>query len=375
MNRSMKKYTVTTWVVTFICIGAVNSIHGQVVINNDTVIDADNSFPSSGIDVIDGDNPPTVVDVVEGGEVGLRSDVRGSSILTVSGGSMAHVGTFDSSTINVSGGEFFAVDTDTIAALGHSSVNISGGRIGVGEGEESDWHAIHANDNSVVNISGGEILSDGLEGAVAVNDSAVINVSGGHIYDTGGEPAVNVGYGGTVNVSGGKLGFANDFEPPSLPFPLPFSSRLEKFPDGIYVDLNGLTTITGGEVDGVSVESGGKAEISGGVIGTVYAAGRVIPPPIEEFLRFSTESVVILSGGSVDSLLAGEFGAIEVHGFGLSLNDGRLTGTLADGTFIDATVETDGSGKILLVPEPSMLTLLLSGGALMIAQLSLRSDL
>ena len=68
VHRPTKQSTVTTWVVTFICIGAIgadNSVHGQVVIDTDTVIDAGNSFPNSAIEVIDGDNPPTVVDIVQ----------------------------------------------------------------------------------------------------------------------------------------------------------------------------------------------------------------------------------------------------------------------------------------------------------------------
>ena len=158
--------------------------------------------------------------VVEGGEVGLTSVVRGSSVLTVSGGEL----------LNVSPGESF--DGDTIAAWDNSTVNITGGRIGVSTDEE-DFHAVHANDSSTVNISGGEVFGEG-EGAVAVNDSAVINISAGHIYDMG-DPAVKAFFGGTVNVSGGRLGFADDFEP--WPFPVPFLSRRERMPGGIYVRL------------------------------------------------------------------------------------------------------------------------------------------
>ena len=160
-------------------------------------------------------------------------------------------------------------------------------------------------------------------------------------------------------MSEGRLGIPTHVEPP--PFPVPFSSRRERFPGGAYVELNGLATISGGEVDGVSVEAGGKAEISGGVIGSVYAAGHEIPPHLQDFLRFSTDSKVVISGGLVDSLLAGDFGVIEVHGFGLLLKDSRLTGTLADGTFIDATVEIDGGGQVLLVPEPSSFVMFFSG--------------
>ncbi len=126
MNRQAKESTVKTWVSTFVYIGmvgTVNLVHGQVVIDTNTVIDVDNSFPASGIEVIDGGNSPTVVQVVEGGQVGLPSFVRGSSVLAVSGGSMSQVRTFDSSSIDIAGGELFSVDRDTIEARGHSTVN------------------------------------------------------------------------------------------------------------------------------------------------------------------------------------------------------------------------------------------------------------
>ncbi len=108
MNRETKESTVTTWVVTFICVGvvgAVNSVHGQVVIDTDTVIDADNSFPDSAIELIDGANPPTVVDVVEGGVVASVSSARDSSVINVAGGSISHSQLFD--TARPVGGEYW----------------------------------------------------------------------------------------------------------------------------------------------------------------------------------------------------------------------------------------------------------------------------
>ena len=77
------------------------------------------------------------------------------------------------------------------------------------------------------------------------------------------------------------------------------------------------------------------------------------------------ETFVTLSGGSVESLFADDFGVIEVHGSNLELGDGRLTGVLADGTLINAMAETDGTGQIVLVPEPFTLTMLL--GAVLLA--------
>jgi hypothetical protein len=296
-------------------IGACATACGQMVIDADTVIDAGNSIPNSGIEVIDGDNPPTVVDVVEGGNVATgsrsRSEVFGSNIMNVSGGRVYQVTTFNSSTLNFSGGEVFSHDDDSIGAWDNSTVNISGGIVGVSDDE--DFHAVHANESSVVNITGGEIFGDD-EGAIAVNDLAVVNISGGHIYDKSGQPAVAVDFGGLANISGGVI-------------------------------------------DGISIEFGGSANISGGNVGFIFASGEFVPGESP----FLLESFVLLSGGSVQSLRAADFSIIEVHGSNLVLDEGRLTGLLADGSRIDAAAEVIGSGQILLVPETSTLTLLLIG--------------
>ncbi len=288
MNRQTKQSWVTTWVVTFICIGvvgAVNSVHGQVVIDTDTVIDADNSFPNSAIAVIDGDSPPTVVDIFEGGEVATISQAlsatRGSSVLNMFGGQLYHLTTRDTSTVNFSGGEIFSSGNDGINAGDNSTVNISGGHVRVDDVE--DWHAVHLSESSTVNITGGLIAGDD-EPAIWMQGSAVLNVSGGRIYNIDGTPAINA-TGGSVNISGGT---------------------------------------------------------------------------VEGFI-IARDSFVLLSGGSVQALRATDSSIIEVHGSNLILDDGRLTGFLADGSMIDAAAEMMGSGQILLVPEPSATALLLLG--------------
>ena len=347
------------WFATFICVGVigdVNSVLGQVVIDTNTVIDADNSFPDFGIEVIDGVDSPTVVQVLDGGQIGLPSVVRGSSILTVSGGAMGSVSAQDSSTLNISGGELNVPSGglfdggDTIAARDNSTVNISGGRIGVST-EEGDWHAVHLFDGSIVNISGGEIVGEG-DGAVEVWPSTIVNISGGYIHDS--DVAVKNFIGrGTVNVSGGRIGDFED-EPSWFPFPNgPFIHGPRTIPPGIFIGRDGQASISGGEVDGISVTSGAAATISGGLVASIYAADHSEPASQRQ------ETLVMVSGGTVQSLFADDFGVIEVHGSNLALSDGPAV--LADGTAINAVAETYGSGQILLVPEPSTLVLLLVG--------------
>ncbi len=68
------------------------------------IIDAANSFPFEGVDVLDGPGPSTTtVELISGGVVG--SDIRafGMSILRVEGGEAGIIALFDSSSLEMSG--------------------------------------------------------------------------------------------------------------------------------------------------------------------------------------------------------------------------------------------------------------------------------
>lgn len=73
-----------------------NETARAVIINTSTVIDANNSFPGETVEVVDGANPPTVVDVVEGAVIGgwmTNPDIiaRGQSIVRLwDGGILEH---------------------------------------------------------------------------------------------------------------------------------------------------------------------------------------------------------------------------------------------------------------------------------------------
>lgn len=57
-----------------------------IVIDQDTVIDASNSFPNDRIEIVDGSSPPTHVDLIGGGEV-RGFAVTNNSTLDINGGS------------------------------------------------------------------------------------------------------------------------------------------------------------------------------------------------------------------------------------------------------------------------------------------------
>ena len=144
---------VTAW---FLSVG-INQAYSQAwVIDSNTVIDANSEIPRLGIELIDGDQPPTVVDIMEGGDVRVvrrgpqktRTLVRGSSILNIVGGNAQAVATYDSSTLNVVSGSAGAVEGVGISANDNSQVNISGGYVGGG----SEATPIRAKDNSIINV-------------------------------------------------------------------------------------------------------------------------------------------------------------------------------------------------------------------------------
>ena len=153
-------------------------------IDSDTTITAD--LPT-GIDVIEGASPPTVVDLLDPAVIGGLVFVYDSSVFNMYGGRIdSDLCPMDSSTVNVFGGRV-RVDVD---AQGSSTLNISGGFFD---------EKISADGQSVVTISGGIIDNDDGE-SLGIHDSAVVNILGGqfgrdlYVWDSG-----------RLNLSGGSF--------------------------------------------------------------------------------------------------------------------------------------------------------------------------
>ncbi len=165
-----------------------------------------------GIDIVEGLDPPTVVDLLDPAIVGGSVFVYDSSIFNMYGGSIdGDLRALDSSTVNVYGG---TVDVD-LEAGGSSILNVTGGLF---------REKISADDEAVVTISGGIIHNDDGE-SLGVHDSAIVSVSGGrfghdlYVWDSGqlnlsggtflsGRLIVHTG--GSVDVYGHDLLLADD---------------------------------------------------------------------------------------------------------------------------------------------------------------------
>ena len=153
-------------------------------IDSSTTITAD--LPT-GIDVVEGLEPPTVVDLLDTAVVAGSVFVYDSSVFNMYGGDIdGDLRPLDSSTVNVFGGN---VDVD-VDARGSSTLNISGGFFD---------EKISAKDQSVVTISGGIIENDEGE-SLGVHNSAIVSISGGqfgrnlYVWDSG-----------QLNLSGGSF--------------------------------------------------------------------------------------------------------------------------------------------------------------------------
>jgi hypothetical protein len=165
-------------------------------IDSDTTIDANNSFPGERVEVIDGLNPPTVVSIVEGGEVGTDLVVRGSSIVNVFGGIVGEdVSLFDAAHLTLHEGaledDVLATDSAKLIVLGGrilESVIASGGsRVSVFD--EATMEDVRASGFSTVEIFGGTFVNDGA--TVSAEGESTINIHGGSFEST--ETGIHLG--------------------------------------------------------------------------------------------------------------------------------------------------------------------------------------
>jgi hypothetical protein len=172
------------------------------IINHSMVIDAQNSFPNEGIEVVDGENPPTVVDLVEGGVIdsqrliGPHVVLRNSSRLNLLGGSVGldgsgHIQVRDTAQLNV----YLPIqDRHNLLGAelrdrGHLVIAPRGEIPGIGAHEDStvygahgilDYLSLHDNAQARLIEMDGE-FDVGVE--VLMHDNTTLRVTGGSLMD------------------------------------------------------------------------------------------------------------------------------------------------------------------------------------------------
>ena len=244
--------------------------------------------------------------------------VRGTSSLDVTGGEVTRtINAFDQSVVTISGGMHGG------ASAGNSGmITVTGGTLGGVGGE----------DTSTVTIAGGST------GSIGASDASTLHFSGG----TAETASVS---GGTLNLSGGTVtlaAFASDGGT------LNMSDGVVEL---IFDVLNASNTynISGGVIPETLGSDDSQLDITGGTIGT---------------LKVEDDSSFDLSGGQVDEIVIETASEVFIFGFDLQLvdngTDRLLTGTLFDGTSINAMV-TGSTERLTFVPEPTTAVLLLLG--------------
>jgi hypothetical protein len=172
----MKRQSILIVVIFLLC------IHSPKTLANVTYVDGGIHTINSLInDIVWVDDSPTgdatTVNVVSGGEIGVRLTAVGNSKVNVLGGLVEHLQAFTNSEITVSGGTIFRLHTftdsqvsisggsieDTIYTYTNSQLAISGGSM----------HGLLTYTNSEVAISGGLI-----DGDISVFDHGLITIYG-----------------------------------------------------------------------------------------------------------------------------------------------------------------------------------------------------
>ena len=157
------KYAITMLLV---CVGMVGSASAELIITSDTTIDFTHLAFAGSIQIYDGPNSPTTVEVVDGAVIGGNIHVRGSSVLNHRGGITAGVIIgHDNSTVNIFDG--IVADGEDVTMFDDSVANIYGGHFG---------DDIRANDSATVNLYGGTFVKDGIGASLVARVDGVINV-------------------------------------------------------------------------------------------------------------------------------------------------------------------------------------------------------
>jgi len=198
-----------------------------------------------------------------------------------------------------------------------SQVNISGGLVGGGVEEVWRWGQLRAFGNSRVNISGGSIQNT----SYAYDNSQVI-ISGG-LMGAGLLTSDN----SQVIISGGSM------------------------PNSLLTYGNSQIIISGGEILDLFAHDYSQVTVSGGSIENSIWAGRDSWDNNNCTISFVGNNFAI-NGISIDY---GEYNRQDWI-------SGTLTGTLANGDFLNNEFYIYGDSRIVLIPEPATLLLLGLGG-------------
>jgi len=283
-----------------------------------------NSVSMAGTVYIDNGLSHTIDDWTYGGDIVILDNYfpyyPSTHVNLVSGGKIYKLNPKHSSTVAMTGGEityFFSVYDD-------SSVTITGGEVNI----------MYGCGNSSITMSGGSAYT------VVGQDSATITMTGGTV-----ETSFSVQGSATIAMTNGLV---NSFG----------------------ASENGTAIMTGGVVEaGLTARVNGIVIMSGGSVGSSLTAqySGII------YLQ-GTDFAVTDTDGATTNLSYGD----RLSGFGTLIEngdndyyEGTITGTLANGSFLDNRFSIhnigyyEGVADIIIIPEPATLLFLGLGGLIL----------
>jgi hypothetical protein len=149
-----------------ICCSLVGPTSAELIIVSDTTLDSRIGQLEGPVQIFDGPNSPTTVEIVDGAHITPNIHVRGHSVLNMRGG----------------------ITESFILGHDNSTINIFGGDVAKGEDIEMD-------DNSVANIYGGHFGDD-----IEADGSSTVNLYGGTFEKAGDGATLQVQGDGVINV-------------------------------------------------------------------------------------------------------------------------------------------------------------------------------
>ncbi|MCH8046586.1 MAG: hypothetical protein IID44_23005 [Planctomycetes bacterium] len=156
------------YMIAMLLIGCVmvRAASAELIITTDTTLDFRIGQLEGPVQIFDGPDSPTTVEIVDGAHITPNIHVRGQSILNMRGG----------------------ITESFILGHDNSTINIFGGDVAKGEDIEMD-------DNSVANIYGGHFGDD-----IEAQGSATVNLYGGTFEKAGDGATLVVQQDGVINV-------------------------------------------------------------------------------------------------------------------------------------------------------------------------------
>ncbi len=195
----------TRIIVCLLIIFTCSRLSHSETIDSNTTIDASNDDAFRIVSVVNGANPPTIVEILDGAELDSMGvfdssivNFRGGQIPTPLGSGGGGISVLDNGTLNMSGGSVGSTHV-AISVFGRGHLNISGGSV---SGDSDGRGIVILSGFATGEISGGEITGGSY--AVELRDNAELTISGGRLGSFGG---TTLQFGGQSHASilGGRL--------------------------------------------------------------------------------------------------------------------------------------------------------------------------